>query len=421
MPEPRNVCYIQSGGPTAVINQSALAVIETCIQYPQYFSTIFAGLQGISGALEEQLVPINPNDLELIHALKHSPSAAFLSCRHKLKDFKNNPTEYQRLLDVFAAHNIGYLFCNGGGDSQETIAKIATFCREQRFPLQCIGIPKTIDNDLYGTDNSPGFGSAAKYIATSIREASFDLKSMAGSSTQVFILEVMGRHAGWLAAASGLAATSEADAPHIILFPEIPFDEEAFLTQVRYCKQKHGFCTIVVSEGIRSKNNQLIQNNNYTDVFGHAQLGGIALFIAHLVQDKLGYKNHWAVADYLQRSARHIASQTDVNHAYAVGKAAVEYATQGHTAIMPTIIRTSNTPYCWEVNYTSLDQVAAKEKHLPRDFISSNGFHITDKAKQYLLPLIQGEAYPDYFNGLPHYTMLNLKGVKKKLEKMEAI
>ncbi len=410
----RNGFYAQSGGVTAVINVSACAVIETAKLHPE-IGIIYAGYNGISGALNEELIDTSQEDPQAIAALRHTPGGAFGSCRYKLKNFSEDSRDYQRLIEVFKAHNIGYLFYNGGGDSQDTILKIAQNTKRLGYPLVCIGIPKTIDNDLMHTDNSPGFGSAAKYVATSIREAGLDLASMCATSTQIFVMEVMGRHAGWLAAAAGLAAENAAHAPHIILFPEVPFQQEKFLHHVQNCVKQYGFCTIIASEGIRDQQGELLIHSSLTDVFGNTQLGGIAPIIAGLIKHNLGYKYHWAVADYLQRSARHIASGTDVAQAYALGKAAIERAVAGETDIMLTINRLADEPYQWEIGAVPLTAVANMEKKMPQNFIAENGFGITEVCRRYLLPLIQGEDHPPYISGLPDYVRLKNVMVKKKL------
>jgi 6-phosphofructokinase 1 len=278
-----------------------------------------------------------------------------------------------------------------------------------------VGIPKTVDNDLPITDNCPGFGSVAKYVAVSIREASFDVASMALTSTKVFILEVMGRHAGWIAAAGGLAAEREGDPPQVILFPEVPFDEEAFIAKVKASVEKDGFCSVVVSEGVRNRDGKFLSEAGTSDAFGHAQLGGVAPVIANLVKARLGYKYHWAVADYLQRAARHIASRTDLDQAYALGRAAVEIALAGRNGVMPVLVRTNDDPYAWEVGEAPLSEVANVEKKVPGEYIAEDGFGITEACRRYLAPLIQGEAYPPYRNGLPDYVVLENVPVAKKL------
>jgi 6-phosphofructokinase len=412
---PRNAFYAQSGGVTAVINASACGVIETCRKYKAKIGKVYAGRHGIVGALTEDLIDTSKESPAAIRALRHTPAGAFGSARYKLKKYEDDPRQYERLLEVFKAHNIGYFFYNGGGDSADTCLKVAQLAERTGYPLQAIHVPKTVDNDLPITDTCPGFGSVAKYVAVSIREAGFDVASMAKTSTKVFILEVMGRHAGWIAAAGGLAAEREGDSPHVILFPEITFDEDAFCAKVKDSVDRYGYCSIVVSEGVKNKEGKFLSDAGIRDAFGHAQLGGVAPVIAQLVKEKLKYKYHWAVADYLQRAARHIASKVDVEQAYAVGKAAVELALKGHNSVMPTIVRVSDRPYKWKIGIARLEDVANKEKMLPRDFITPDGFHITAKARRYLSPLIQGEDYPPYKNGLPQYVKLKNAAVKKKL------
>ena len=409
-----NAFYAQSGGVTAVINATACGLIETARQH-SVLGTVYAGKNGIMGALNEELIDTSFETAENIAALKHTPSGAFGSCRYKLKDPSQDPSEFKRIIEVFKAHNIKYFFYNGGGDSQDTTHKIAAFSRSVGYPLICIGIPKTVDNDLPITDNCPGFGSVAKYVAVSIREAGLDVAAMAQTSTKVFILEVMGRHAGWIAAASGLSAANAGDAPHIILFPEILFDVEKFLEKVKHCVEQYGYCAIVASEGIRNPDGKFVADQGAKDAFGHAQLGGVAATLAATIKHRLGYKYHYALADYLQRSARHIASTTDVEQAYALGKAAVECALGGKNAIMVTIVRTSENPYTWSIGETPLERVANVERTLLRDYISEDGFGITERCRAYLQPLIQGEAYPPYKNGLPDYVRLVNRLVEKKL------
>ena len=412
----KNALYAQSGGVTAVINASACGVIETAKQHPQSIGKVYAGNNGILGVLREELIDTSRETPKSIAALRHTPSAAFGSCRYKLKNIDEHQAEYERLIAVFKAHNIGYFFYNGGGDSQDTTHKIAEFSARANYPVQCIGIPKTIDNDLPLTDNCPGFGSVAKYVAISTREAAFDVASMCASSTKIFVLEVMGRHAGWIAAASSLAAQHAGDAPHIILFPEITFNREKFLRRVNSCVKKHGYCVIVASEGTQTADGKFLADGGSKDAFGHIQLGGVAPVIANMVKDALGYKYHWAVADYLQRSARHIASKTDVDQAYALGKAAVDFAVAGDNAIMPIIIRGKGKRYSWKIGQAPLVDMANTEKMLPRHYISRNGFEVTPAGKAYLAPLILGEDYPPYKNGLPHYVKLKKQPVTKKLK-----
>jgi 6-phosphofructokinase len=409
-----NIFYAQSGGVTAVINASACGVIETARSYPE-LGKVYAGRNGIIGALREELIDTSLESVDAIAALRHTPSGAFGSCRYKLKGIEENRAEYERLIEVFRAHAIGYFFYNGGGDSQDTANKVSQFSKSMDYPITCIGIPKTVDNDLPITDNCPGFGSVAKYVAVSIREAGLDVASMCESSTKVFVLEVMGRHAGWIAGAAGLAAEQEGDAPHVIVFPEIPFDKSAFLAKVKSSVDKYGYCAIVVSEGAHYEDGTFLADQGTRDAFGHAQLGGVAPTLANMVKDELGYKYHWAVSDYLQRAARHIASGTDVEQAYAMGKAAVEFAVAGKNAVMPTIVRESSAPYKWRIGEANLGDVANVEKKMPRDFITEDGFGITASAREYFAPLILGEDYPPYHNGLPDYARLQKTLAAKKL------
>lgn len=409
-----NIFYAQSGGVTAVINASACGVIETARAHPE-FGKVYAGRNGIIGALREELIDTSLESEASIAALRHTPAGAFGSCRYKLKSVAENRAEYERLIEVFKAHDIGYFFYNGGGDSQDTAHKVSQLSQEINYPITCIGIPKTVDNDLPITDNCPGFGSVAKYVAVSIREAGLDVASMCESSTKIFVMEVMGRHAGWIAGAAGLAAEQEGDAPHIIIFPEIPFDKDAFLAKTKACVDKYGYCAIVVSEGAHYEDGSFLADQGTTDAFGHAQLGGVAPALANMVKEALGYKYHWAVSDYLQRAARHIASATDVEQAYAMGKAAVEFALAGKNAVMPTVVRDSSSPYQWHIGEAALADVANVEKKMPRDFITEDGFGITEACRRYLSPLIEGEDYPPYEKGLPKYVTLKNKPVEKIL------
>lgn len=412
----KNAFYAQSGGVTAVINATACGVIETARKNKTKIGKVYAGRNGIIGALTEDLIDTSKESAKAIASLRHTPSGAFGSCRFKLKGLEENKREYERLMEVFKAHNIGYFFYNGGGDSADTCYKVSQLSKKLGYPIQAIHIPKTVDNDLPITDNCPGFGSVAKYVAVSIREAAFDVASMAKTSTKIFVLEVMGRHAGWIAAAGGLATENTGDAPHIILFPEVEFDEERFMKKVEQSVKKYGYCALVVSEGVKNKEGRFLAEAGTRDAFGHAQLGGVAPVIAQMIKDKLGYKYHWAVADYLQRSARHIASKTDVSQAYAVGKAAVQMVLKGKNAVMPAIIRKSNKPYKWVIEEADLSKVANVEKFMPKNFITKDGFHITNKCREYLAPLIRGEDYPPYKNGLPQYVTLKNIAVKKKLK-----
>jgi 6-phosphofructokinase 1 len=410
-----NAFYAQSGGVTAVINATACGVIETARKHKNKIANVYAGRNGIIGALTEDMIDTNKESAAAIRALMHTPGGAFGSARYKLKGIDENRAEYERLIEVFKAHDIGYFFYNGGNDSMDTAHKVSQISKKLGFPVTCLGVPKTVDNDLPVTDNCPGFGSVAKYIAVSTQEAALDVASMASTSTKVFILEVMGRHAGWIAAAGGLAGKEAGDAPHIILFPEIPFKKRAFLKRVRQCVTDYGFCVIVVSEGARFANGKFLADQGTRDAFGHAQLGGVASVVATMVRDNLGYKYHYAIADYLQRSARHIASATDVKQAYAVGEAAVKLAVAGKTAVMPVIKRVSDSPYRWKIESAPLGRIANKEKMLPRRYITKDGFGITAAGRRYLEPLIRGEDYPPYVNGLPKVAKLKKRPVKAKL------
>ena len=411
-----NAFYAQSGGVTAVINASACGVLETARQHKDRIGKVYAGRNGILGALNEELIDTSKERASAIAQLRQTPSGAFGSCRYKLKSLQENAREYQRLLDVFKAHNIRYFFYNGGGDSQDTANKVSQLGAAMGYDLTCIGIPKTVDNDLPFTDCCPGFGSVAKYVAVSTKEAALDVASMCETSTKVFVLEVMGRHAGWIAAAGALAQESAGDAPHIILLPEVPFQQTRFLKKVKETVKSKGYCVIVVSEGAQYKDGTFLADSGAgKDAFGHTQLGGVAPMIAELVKSKLGFKYHWAVADYLQRAARHIASATDVKQAYALGEAAVKFALAGKNAIMPTIVRTSDKPYRWKIGEVKLSRVANVERKMPRSFISADGFGITAQARRYLAPLIGGEDYPAYEQGVPKYVRLKNQLVAKKL------
>lgn len=411
----KNIFYAQSGGVTAVINATACGVIEAARKHKDTFGKVYAGKNGILGALNEELIDTSKESTRDIAALKYTPGGAFGSCRYKLKSLNENRKEYEHLIDVFKAHNIGYFFYNGGNDSQDTTQKIYEMSCELGYPLVCIGIPKTIDNDLVGTDNCPGYGSAAKYVATSIREGTYDVKAMAATSTNVFIMEVMGRNAGWIAVAAGLASEHESDGPHIILTPEIAYDEVKFLKKVTQVVKKYGHCSIVVSEGLKNAQGHALSETVERDAFGHHRLGGTAHILSDVITRNLSLKCHFAVCDYLQRSARHLASEVDFKQAYALGEAAVKAAIKNKTGIMLTVERKSNKPYKWQVGEVGLMNVANAEKKLPRDFLTKDGYHITQKCRDYLLPLIKGEAYPPFKNGLPQYVQLKNILTKKKL------
>ncbi|HTO45652.1 MAG TPA: 6-phosphofructokinase [Burkholderiales bacterium] len=410
-----NAFYAQSGGVTAVINASACGVIEAARKRKDKIGKLYAGRNGIIGALTEDLIDTSKESTRSIQALRYTPAGAFGSARYKLKSLAEGRAQYERLIEVFKAHDIGYFFYNGGGDSADTCLKVSQLSDELGYPVVCVHVPKTMDNDLPLTDCSPGFGSVAKYAAISIREAGFDVASMSRTSTKVFVLEVMGRHAGWTTAACGLAAEAEGEAPQVLLFPEIPFEEAKFVSAVERVVKRYDHCVIGVSEGLRNTEGKFVSETGLRDAFGHAQLGGVAPVIANLVREKLNYKYHWAVADYLQRAARHIASKTDVAQAYAVGKAAVELALKGRNAVMPTVVRKSSKPYRWTIGVADLKEIANVEKKMPRDYITEDGFHITAKCREYLAPLIQGEDYPPFRSGLPAYVRLKNAAVPKKL------
>lgn len=412
----KNAFYAQSGGVSAVINASACGVLQTARQRSEEIGKVYAGRNGIVGALTEDLIDTSVESDAAIAGLKHTPGAAFGSCRYKLGAIHEHRAQYERLIEVFRAHDIGFFLYNGGGDSQDTAYKVSQVSAGVAYPLVCIGIPKTVDNDLPITDCSPGFGSMAKYVATSVREAAFDLAAMSATSTKVFVLEVMGRHAGWTTAACALAAEQEGDAPHILLLPEVAFNEGRFLPKVQEVLKRHGHCVVAVSEGIKGPGGEFLAASGLRDAFGHSQLGGVAPVITGLINEKIGCKCHWAVPDYLQRSARHIASEIDVQQAYAVGRAAVEFAIAGRSAVMPAIRRLSDSPYRWDIIEAPLSEVANQEKMLPLDFISADGLGITEAARRYLAPLIVGEAFPPFNkNGLPNYVKLQNAAVRKKL------
>jgi 6-phosphofructokinase 1 len=412
---PKNALYAQSGGVTSVINASACGVLQTARRHPDKIGKVYAGRNGIVGVLAEDLIDTSLESDTAIAALEHTPSAAFGSCRYKLGSILEHRAQYERMIEVFRAHDIGFFFYNGGGDSQDTAYKISQMGAALDYPMASIGIPKTMDNDLPVTDCSPGFGSVAKYLATSLREVAFDVAAMSRTSSKVFAMEVMGRHAGWTTAACALAAEREGDAPHILLLPEVVFDEDRFLAKVTEVLERHGYCVIAISEGLKQANGEFLAASGSEDAFGHKQLGGVAPLITSLISAKIGCKCHWAVPDLLQRSARHIASETDVRQAYAVGRAAVEFALAGRSAVMPAIRRLSDAPYRWDIVEAPLSEIANRERFMPPEFISSDGFGITAAARRYLAPLIAGEAYPPFKDGLPAYARLQNAAVPKKL------
>ena len=411
----KNAFYALSGGVTAVINATACGLIQEARRHPERIGKVFAGRDGIIGALTENLIDTSLESDEDVARLRSTPGGAFGSCRYKLKSLEDHRAQYERLIEVFKAHDIGYFFYNGGNDSMDTAWKVSQIAEKMGYPVVCVGVPKTVDNDLPLTDCCPGFGSVAKYVATSIREAGYDVASMAKTSTKIFVLEVMGRHAGWITAACGLAAENVGEPPHILLFPEVPFDPERYLARVQQCVEQYGYCTIAVSEGLSDASGKLIAESGTKDAFGHSQLGGVGQMVAQLVKDRLGYKYHWALADYLQRSARHLASRTDLEQAHALGVAAVDLALAGKNAVMATINRLADAPYRWEIGNAPLKDIANVERKMPADFITPDGFHITDACRTYLQPLIEGEDPPPYRNGLPDYVRLKNSAVAKKL------
>jgi len=410
-----NAFYAQSGGVTAVINASACGVIETARKHKNKIGKVYAGRNGIIGALTEDLIDTSKESAAAIAGLRYTPSGAFGSCRFKMKSLEDNKLEYERLIEVFKAHNIGYFFYNGGGDSADTCLKVSQIGEKMGYPITAVHVPKTVDNDLPITDNCPGFGSVAKYIAVSTMEASFDVASMCATSTKVFVLEVMGRHAGWIAAAGAMASTKDNEIPIVVLFPEVEFNQEKFLKAVDAKVKKFGYCSVVVSEGVHWPDGRFLAETGLKDAFGHSQLGGAAPVVANMIQSGLGYKYHWGVADYMQRAARHIASKSDVDQAYATGRAAVEYALKGHNSVMPAIKRVSNKPYKWKIEMAPLSKVANVEKMMPANFISKDGYGITTRCRDYLAPLMKGEDYPAYKDGLPKYVVLKKVAVAKKL------
>lgn len=419
---PVNAIYAQSGGVTSVINASACGVIETARRYPEQIGTVYAGFNGILGVLREELIDTHLESEETIAALRQTPGGAFGSSRYVLRSPQRDPAAYQRLIQVFKAHNIGYFFYNGGNGSADTCEKIASISHDMGYPIQAIHIPKTIDNDIVGTDCCPGFGSVAKYVATATRETGHDIASMASSSTKVFILEVMGRNAGWIAAASALAQQCDSEPPHIILFPEVPFDPDRFVQSVQQAVAQYGYCSVVASEGVCDANGRFLSASDDVDSAGDHQLGGVAPKLSQLIVSRTGLKTHYAVADYLQRAARHMASATDVEQAYQVGAHAVEAAINGVNGAMVSIVRDSDSPYQWHCQTIGLEGIATLERKLPPHYISRDGMHITDDAKRYLQPLIMGEDFGSYDeHGLPAYAKLQKVMVSKTLPPWEPL
>ena len=416
----KNAFYAQSGGVTSVINATAAALILESKKHKSKIDKVYAGKNGILGALNEELIDTSKESISAIKSLRSRPGGVFGSCRVKLKSLEENKKEYERLVEVFKAHNIGYFFYNGGNDSADTAFKVSQISKKLGYPINCIAIPKTVDNDLGDLDCSEVFFTAAKYIATSTLEASLDVASMSETSTKVFILEVMGRHAGWMAASSALAKKDKNDPPHIILMPEVVFNQRKFLTKIKDTVKKYGYCVIVASEGVKNTKGKFLAESNTKDAFGHTQLGGVAPYLSSLINKKLKFKNHWAVSDYLQRSARHVASKTDLLHAEAVGIYAVRYAVKGMNGVMPVIVRNKKKNYSWKIEPAPLSKIANVEKKIPKSFITKDGFNINSKAINYLRPLIIGEVFPEFEEGIPKLSNLKLLLVPKKLKKWSA-
>ncbi|MDH4225208.1 MAG: 6-phosphofructokinase [Deltaproteobacteria bacterium] len=410
----KNAIYAQSGGVTSVINASAYGVITAAMESGK-IGSVLAGMNGINGVIEEDLIDLSREKPEVIESLRAMPGGAFGSCRRKLKDMDKDKAVFQRILDVCAAHDVGYFFYNGGNDSMDTCHKLAQFAKANNAPLTVVGVPKTVDNDLPITDCSPGFASAAKYNVISMMEASRDLESMARDSTKVFVMETMGRHAGWIAAATGLAQITEKDGPHIILLPEVPMDHGRLMAKVKATVEKIGYCAITVSEGAQTPDGKFLAESGTRDAFGHAQLGGAGTALQEMIKKELGYKTHGALLDYCQRSARHISSKVDVEQAIASGKKAVELALKGESGQMAIIVRESAKPYKWSMGQTSAGNIANAEKVMPKEFISEDGMHITQAFRDYCLPLIEGEDPPPFKNGMPVYLRLEKHMAPKKL------
>tara|TARA_Y100000766_G_scaffold285136_1_gene306621 strand:+ start:3221 stop:4444 length:1224 start_codon:yes stop_codon:yes gene_type:complete len=401
----KNAFYAQSGGVTSVINSSAFGLFsELKEKVPE--ANIYVGKNGIVGLIDNEVYDLSKSKKPL-ELLLDSPGGMFGSCRYKLPE-KEDEKFYQDLFKQLDKYSIGHFFYNGGNDSADTCYKISEAAKKLNYSLNAIAIPKTIDNDLAITDNCPGFGSVAKYIATSVKEASLDIKSMCKTSTKVFILEVMGRHAGWIAAAAELANDDENTYVHKILIPEIPLNEEAFLAGVQKDVEEFGYSVIVASEGLKNQNGKFYSASDKKDSFGHNQLGGLAPKLANLIDKNLNYKYHWSVSDYLQRSARHISSKTDIEQAISVGKAAANMALNNKNGFMPVICRDSNSPYSWSIKESELMHIANKEKTIPANFISEDGFRISQNGVDYLKPLTIGESYPKYRDGIPVYEQLDL-------------
>jgi 6-phosphofructokinase 1 len=406
--------YAQAGGVTAVINASAAAVIEAARARASEHGGVLAARNGVLGLLAEELVDTAALDVDDLALLRQTPGGYFGSCRFDLDDPQTNPRQFDRIFEVLAAHDVGAFLYNGGNGSMDAVLKLSQAARERGYPLVCVGVPKTVDNDLLETDCCPGFGSAAKYIATAMLEAGRDVEAMASRRGRVFVMEVMGRNAGWLAAASALAARNPDEAPHIVLLPELPFDEGRFLRKVKACVTRLGYCAITAAEGIRTADGRALMEQG-RDALGHVQLGGVGQWLARLIHRHLAYKHHWAVPDYLQRAAGHLASATDLAQAEAVGRAAVDCALDGRDAVMPAIHRLGDAPYRWEVRPVGLEGIANLERQLPPGFIAEDGFGISAAGRRYFAPLIEGEPAVRYAAGLPLHLTRRLPLLPRRL------
>ncbi|KUJ75795.1 6-phosphofructokinase [Thiomicrospira sp. XS5] len=423
MSHPRNVIYAQAGGVTAVINASAAGVIEMVKRHPEKFGKVYAAINGIVGVLEERLTDASRFSEDTLDRLKTQPGAAFQACRFDLDGIDENPGQYQRVLEVFRTYDIGYFFYNGGNGSMVTAQKVADYCSAHGHPVTCIGVAKTIDNDLALSHCSPGFGSAAKYIATSLLEATMDLFSMHNTSTKFFALEAMGRNVGWLTIAGGLIKTAMPDVPLLILPAERPFERSKFLDRVQHLIDTKGYCVCIVSEGLMDMDGHYIsiENVEHTHNNDYTQLGGVAHTLSGLVSNTFNCKTHSAVPDYLQRSASHLVSQTDWEMAYRAGKAAVQAALDGKHGVLPVIEVIDTHPLVWRYKNVDLFEVADLEKSVPDEFLTEDGMDITPAAIDYLLPLIKGERHIQYCNGLPDIYPMQFELVEQQLPKYKAV
>ena len=409
-----NAIYAQSGGVTSVINGSAYGVITEAMK-ADFIDKIYGGFQGINGILEENLIDLQEESPQTIEALRYTPGAALGSCRRKLPDLEKNRHEFERIVQVLEAHDIRYFFYNGGNDSMDTVCKVSRIAVKMGYELIGIGVPKTVDNDLPVTDNCPGFGSTAKYNAISILEGGIDVASMYRDSTKVFVMETMGRHAGWIAAATALARRERDDPPHLILLPERAFVEKRFLVKVEEVVSRNGFCVVAVSEGSKGEDGRFLSESGSTDQFGHVQLGGVTHVVQSLIKENLGLKTHGALLDYCQRSGRHLSSRVDLEQAIACGQHAVAIAKEQLNGQMVILVRENDDPYRWSVGHTDAVNIANQEKLLPDSYISSDGFDITEAFIKYCRPLIEGEDFPPFSAGIPQYGRLKKKFVPKKL------